>query len=206
MSQQSISGCRVCETLHHLCSLLINPPPPYYYLRTIPYSLLNPCLQGWCHTEHILCSPYSTVSHLCWHLTLACRLWHAHMHTNVLGSVATYTNRMKRQMYDCKHTQCKLAKHNGKCTHGWWATRGVDVSRSLPFIITAALVIPTELCPPVLLPAHTQACTFTNTGSVVIELTLEVAGGSGIEKVCASCLLTAPLGLVKFDLMAFLVN
>lgn len=38
------------------------------------------------------------------------------------------------------------------------------------------------------------------------ELILEVAGESGIEKVCASCLLTAPLGLLKFDLMAFLVN
>lgn len=52
MNQQSISGCRVCETLHHLCSPFINPPPPCYYHRTIPYSLLNPCLQVWCHTEH----------------------------------------------------------------------------------------------------------------------------------------------------------
>lgn len=31
-------------------------------------------------------------------------------------------------------------------------------------------------------------------------------GRSGIGSVCASCLLTAPLGLVKFDLMAFSVN
>lgn len=52
MSQQSISRCRVCETPYNLCSPFINPPPPCYYPRTIPYSLLNPCLQEWCHKEH----------------------------------------------------------------------------------------------------------------------------------------------------------
>lgn len=85
--------------------------------------------------------------------------------------------------------------------------------RSLPFMIAAALVIPTELCPLYgFSNTHTQTCTHAHThtciftGTVVSELILEVAGESGIEKVCASCLLTAPLGLVKFDLMAFLVN
>lgn len=83
MSQQSISGCRVWETLHNLCSPFINPPPPCYYLRTIPYSLLNPCLQDRCHGER-----HSAALHIPQLLTpadtsgSACRLRRAHMHTN----------------------------------------------------------------------------------------------------------------------------
>lgn len=82
MSQQSISRCRVCETPYNLCSPFINPPPPCYYLRTIPYSLLNPCLQEWCHKEH-----HSAALHIPqtltpnWHLGCSRRLRRACMHT-----------------------------------------------------------------------------------------------------------------------------
>lgn len=80
--------------------------------------------------------------------------------SNIRLSPLTWARAYKRtRTHSHKHwlheyTNVLLQTHEDKCTHGWLACGGFHVSRSLPFIIVAALVIPTELCPPVLLATH----------------------------------------------------
>lgn len=132
----------------------------------------------------------------------------AHAYKHAPKHHCTYTKRQMRAIASevCRRTHSKLAAHSHKSTCGWWACGGFDVSRSLPFVITAALVIPPELWPLLSsqnIHSHIDSHNYWRSG---VKANAKGGMKKGTDKVCASCLLTAPLGLVKFDLIAFLVN
>lgn len=156
MSQQSISGCRVCETLHNLCSPFINPPPPCYYLKTIPYSLLNPCLQDWCHKEH-----HSAALHIPQSLT-STDTYGSLVASDVLTCIQMHMNAKPQtaRMWKRRHTYSKLVTHKDN----WISLSWVGY-----FQIFAL---------------HNSSRTEHCWGESTAEQ--EVAGESGIGNVCAS--------------------
>lgn len=163
------------------------------------------------HRAPLCCSPYSTVPHLGWHLTFACRLWcacvRACIQTHSNAQPQPLTAWIHKRATAARNVNCKLATHKDKYTNRWLACEGVWCLQIFALHNSSSTCHPHWTLPPVLLQ-NTRAHTHALTGTLVNELTVDekVAGESGIGSVCASCLPTAPLGLVKFDLMAFPVN